>query len=139
MNYNLNHKICVIGCGNWGRNHIRTLYELNALGGIVDSNELTLKYTKGKYPSIPTYKTVSKALETNDYFGYVVATPAESHYEIVLYIINAGCHVLVEKPVTLQIEEVLHLKKCAEASEVNLMAGHVMLFYPAIQKGNRTK
>ena len=64
----------------------------------------------------------------------MVATPAESHYEIALVIINAGCHVLVEKPVTLQIEEVMHLKKCAEASGVNLMAGHVLLFHPAIQK-----
>ena len=134
MNYQINYKICVIGSGNWGRNHIRTLHELSALGGIVDSNEHTLKYTREKYPSIPTYNTVSKALETNDYSGYVVATPAETHYDITLKIINAGCHVLVEKPVTLQIEEVLDLKKCAEASGVNLMAGHVLLFHPAIQK-----
>ena len=41
-----NIAICVVGCGNWGRNHILTLHEFGILGGIVDSNEENLKNLK---------------------------------------------------------------------------------------------
>ena len=36
------NKVCVIGAGYWGKNHIRTLFELGSLGGIVDSDSKTL-------------------------------------------------------------------------------------------------
>ena len=40
----MNHKkICVIGAGNWGKNHIKTLNQINSLGGIVDVNRVILK------------------------------------------------------------------------------------------------
>ena len=129
-----NSAICVVGCGNWGRNHIHTLHELDILVGIVDSNEETLKNFKITYPSILVFNTVLAAIESNKFTGFVVATPAETHYEISMEIINAGHHVLVEKPVTLKIEEARSLKETAEAQHVNLMAGHVLLFHPAIQK-----
>ena len=47
---------------------------------------------------------------------------------------NSGCHVLVEKPVTLNSKEVSHMKQTAEIVKVNFMAGHVLLFHPAIKK-----
>ena len=31
-------KVCVVGAGYWGKNHIRTLSKLGALGGIVETN-----------------------------------------------------------------------------------------------------
>jgi len=43
-------KICVIGAGRWGQNHIRTLSQLGNLGGIVESNFSTLKEFSIKYP-----------------------------------------------------------------------------------------
>ena len=39
----MNKMVCVIGTGYWGKNHIKTLYKLNALGGVVDLNNNTLK------------------------------------------------------------------------------------------------
>ena len=39
-------KICVVGAGDWGQNHIKTLLELDALGGIVDVNR---KQRKNRY------------------------------------------------------------------------------------------
>ena len=128
------NKVCVIGAGDWGKNHINTLYELDSLGGMADSSEKIRNYFKTKYPSISIFKKVSDAINSGDFAGYVVSTPAETHYEIALEIINAGCHVLVEKPVTLTIEEVYSLKEAAKSQHVNLMAGHVLLFHPAIQK-----
>ena len=127
-------KVCVVGAGEWGKNHIRTLFELGALGGIVDNKVEIRENFQTMYPSISVFHKVSEALQEGEYEGYVVATPAETHYKIALEIINAGYHVLVEKPVTLKIDEVNSLKNNAEARNVNLMAGHILLFHPAIQK-----
>ena len=45
-----NKKVCVVGAGHWGKNHIRTLHSLNALGGIVDINRDVLLSFKDNYP-----------------------------------------------------------------------------------------
>ena len=45
-------KICVIGAGRWGKNHIRTLSQLGNLGGIVESNSNYLKCLHEEYPDI---------------------------------------------------------------------------------------
>jgi UDP-2-acetamido-3-amino-2,3-dideoxy-glucuronate N-acetyltransferase len=63
-----------------------------------------------------------------------VATPAETHYELSKGIIEANKHVLVEKPFTLNIENAEELVKLADDNNVNIMAGHVLLFHPAIIK-----
>ena len=134
MKNKLRPKIGVVGCGNWGINHIRTLYQLDALSGVIEKNKDTLDDIKNMYPGILVFDKLADAILSTDISAYVVATPAETHYEVAMEIINAGCHVLIEKPVSLKIDEAYNLKKCAEDKNVNLMAGHVMLFHPAIKK-----
>ena len=41
-----NHNICVVGAGNWGRNHIRTLYQLNSLGAVVEKDTQATSFIK---------------------------------------------------------------------------------------------
>ena len=48
-------KVCVVGGGNWGKNHVKTLHELNSLGGIVDKDRSLLKNYKKKYPYLDTF------------------------------------------------------------------------------------
>ena len=64
--------ICVIGGGYWGKNHIKTLYELGCLGGIVDSDKKTVKSYKDKYKKILLFDSFDKALEGNQFDGYVL-------------------------------------------------------------------
>ena len=59
---NIIGKVCVIGAGRWGKNHIRTLYELGELGGVVDSNKKALNEIKEIYPTIPMFLNVSEAI-----------------------------------------------------------------------------
>ena len=75
-----NKQICVIGGGRWGENHIRTLYEMENLGAVVDMNTVRLKELKDKY-GMATYTDLDDALRYG-YDGYVVSTSAETHYEI---------------------------------------------------------
>ena len=129
----MNKKICVIGSGYWGKNHIKTLEKIGALGGIVDLNENILKELKDTYPNIETYSKVEDAL-TDNYDGYVIATPATTHFEIAKMVISSEKHVLIEKPMTLSTEDALELVRLSEKKKVNVLVGHVILFHPAITK-----
>jgi len=131
---NRHNQICVVGAGNWGKNHIRTLNDLKLLGGIVDYNQDSLSYFAEKYPNILIYNNLDDALMNDDFRGFTVATPANTHYEIAKKIITSGKHVLVEKPLTLDIRDAENLVKLATNYCVNLMVGHLLLFHPAIIK-----
>ena len=50
--------ICVVGAGRWGRNHIRTLFDLNALGAVVDKNKNTLKAISKKFPNCELFSAL---------------------------------------------------------------------------------
>jgi len=126
-------RICVVGAGRWGKNHIRTLHELGFLAGIVEADSDTRDVFRGKHPEAKTFATVREAIE-EDFDGFTVATPAETHFKIAEFIITHKKHVLVEKPLTLKASEARRLKELAEENGVNLMVGHLLLFHPAIRK-----
>ena len=90
-------KVCVVGAGHWGKNHIRTLYELDALGGIVENNTVLLQEISKSYPNVESYPSLEDALKNDDFAGFTVATPAETHFELSKVIIEANKHVLVDK------------------------------------------
>ena len=54
----IDNKICVVGGGHWGKNHIRTLNDLGYLGGIVDSRIETIKTFKQQYPNIYYFQKI---------------------------------------------------------------------------------
>ena len=127
------NKICVIGAGYWGKNHIHTLNELGLLGGIVDNDQSLLGNFRNKYPGVKTFVNINEVIKEN-FDGFTVATPVKTHYEIAKYLIEHGNHVLVEKPITINVREAKELKILADKQNVNLMVGHVLLFHPAIMK-----
>jgi len=129
----MNKKICVVGAGRWGKNHIKTLQELGCVAGIVEADPDTRNGFQDKYPEVKTFATIRDAIK-EDFDGFTVATPPETHFEIAEFIITHKKHVLVEKPLTLKASEARRLKELAEENNVNLMVGHLLLFHPAIRK-----
>ena len=130
----LSKNVCVVGAGYWGKNHIRILHELGFLGGIVESNKETLNRFAEQYPDVKGFLSLDEALQDKSFLGFTVATPAKTHYPVAKQAMEAGKHVLVEKPFALEkkhAEELIHL---SEKNNVNLMVGHVLLFHPAIKK-----
>lgn len=128
----MNKKICVIGGGRWGKNHIKTLYQLGSLEGIVESNTERLNELLNEFP-VKGFSSLDDALSFG-FDGYTIAAPAPLHFSIAKQLIEKGQHVLVEKPLTLSADESLQLVKLAEKNHVQLMVGHVLLFHPAIRK-----
>ena len=92
--------ICVVGAGRWGKYHIKTLFDLNALGAVVDKNKNTLKAISKKFPNCELYSDLDdNVIEKFD--GFVIATEPAFHFELAKKVILGSKPVLVEKPLTL--------------------------------------
>ncbi len=129
----MSKRICVIGGGRWGQNHIKTLSQLGCLAAIADENERRIQELAALYPQAQVFTSCDAAINAA-FDAYVVATPAETHYEIGKKILSKGISVLIEKPMTLLAERSRELVELARQNGAQLMVGHVLLFHPAIRK-----
>jgi len=128
-----NYKVCVVGAGKWGINHIHTLDNLKSLGGIVDKDKTVIQNLIIDYPDCEFFDNLDDALNQG-FDGFTIATPPITHFEIAKKIINSGFHVLVEKPLTLNLKDAIELNDLAKQKNINLMVGHLLLFHPAFIK-----
>ena len=124
------YKICVVGAGPWGLNHIRTLQKIGSLGGVVDSDNSTLDGVQKAFPLCSTFLSIDESFK-KVFVAYIVATPPKSHFLIAKRIIEKKRHLLIEKPITLDLNEAKELNKLAKKNNVSLMVGHLLLFHPA--------
>ncbi len=125
-------KICVIGGGRWGENHIRTLFQMGSLAGIVEADPPRLDKLLAKYPA-QGFTQIEAALQQG-YDGYILATPAETHHPLGKMLLEKGLSVLIEKPMALSSAHSQELLKIAKRTKARLMVGHLLLFHPAIRK-----
>ena len=128
-------RICVVGAGKWGSNHIKSLHKLDALGGIVDSDMSKLDQFKALDNNLVFCKSLDESF-ANNFDGYIVATPTSTHFTIAKQIIMNSKPLLVEKPLTLSLKEGKKIEKLLLSEDVKLIVGHLLLFHPAIQKIN---
>ena len=97
--------VAVIGGGYWGKNLVRNFYNLDSLKLVSDKNETILSEYKDQYKGIETCLALADVLSNDDIRGVVIATPAETHFNIARESLFAGKHVFVEKPLVLRAEE----------------------------------
>jgi UDP-2-acetamido-3-amino-2,3-dideoxy-glucuronate N-acetyltransferase len=126
--------ICVVGCGYWGKNLIRTFGALNCLHSICDSDHSALAQFAGEYPAIQGYSSFTDALDDPDLDALVIATPAEHHYWMGMAALEAGKHVLIEKPLALEPEDGIEMVESARENDRILMVGHLLRYHPAVEK-----
>jgi len=126
--------VAVVGSGYWGKNLVRNFNELSALHTICDSNPETLRCFKEKYPDKEFQTSLEIVLQNPDIDAVVIATPAETHFELTKKTLLAGKHAFVEKPLALVVSEAEELQKLALNRNLKLMVGHILLYHPAIIK-----
>lgn len=127
-------KIAVIGAGSWGSNYVRIFFKLGVLAAVADSKESIRKNLKENYPDVTVTAYYEEILKNPCIDGVIVATPAFTHYKITKNALKSGKDVLVEKPMTLSVEEAQELVLIADKMDRVLMVGHLLLYKPAVQK-----
>ncbi|HEX2786859.1 MAG TPA: Gfo/Idh/MocA family oxidoreductase [Ignavibacteria bacterium] len=128
--------LAIIGCGKWGMNHVKTANgvlkeNFKIVCDNFASNEAKIKEVS---PSVKFTTDLKKVLNNPDINAVIIATPAETHYEIGKQCLEQGKNVLIEKPITLHSNEAQELIDIAKKQNLKLMVGHVLLYHPAILK-----
>ncbi len=126
--------VAVVGAGYWGKNLVRNFNELGVLHTICDSDPAILKTFKDKYPGKEFQSSFQVVLQNPDINAVIIATPAETHFEMVKSALFASKHVFVEKPLAMIVSEAEALHQLAIRQNLKLMVGHILLYHPAIIK-----
>ena len=123
----------LIGLGRMGRYHLNLYDELPniTLTAICDANEDILNDVCERVNVFST-KDYTKIMDKVD--AVTIAAPTQFHYEIAKYCLNAGKHVLVEKPITTNLSQAEDLFNIAESKNLILNIGHVERFNGAVQE-----
>lgn len=126
----------VIGAGRWGMNHIRTANQVfgKNFKTVCDFNPAAELKVKEISEHISFTSDFDAFLNDSQINAVVIATPAETHFEVAKKCLMAGKNILVEKPITLYTSEAEELIKIAEEKNLKLMVGHILLFHPAVIK-----
>lgn len=126
--------IAVVGAGTWGRNIVRNFYNLNALNTVCDIDDDNLNAVYNDYLGIKLTKSFDDVISNPEIKAVCIVTPSHTHFKLVKAALEAGKHVYVEKPISTIAKEAQDLKNLAEAKNLKLMVGHLLLYHPAVNR-----
>jgi predicted dehydrogenase len=129
-----NPRVAVFGCGGWGKNIVRTLARIDAVGAVVDPSEAGRRTAAELAPGVPVHADPAAVLGDPGIDAVMIATPAETHYQQAVGAIEAGKDVYCEKPLTIDLGQARDLVRRARAADRILMVGHLLEYHPAILK-----
>ena len=135
--------VAVIGAGYWGRKVIREYARLSKsdsdlnLFAICDLSDRNLKYCKENFDVSYLTDDYKEVLSLPDVDAVDICTPNETHYQICVDALEAGKHVLVEKPMTLNVDEAFRLVELAKEKGLVLSVGHIFRFNNALKEVKR--
>ena len=122
-------RVAVVGCGRWGRNHVRNYAELGALAGVVDADASLAAEQAGRY-GVPAL-SFEAALSDESIEGLVFALPPAQNLPLGSRALEAGKHLFVEKPLALSVADGERLCEIARHHDRRLMVGHILQYHPA--------
>lgn len=128
--------IGVIGYGYWGPNLVRNFMQTNGaqVKMICDANPTQLARASKRYPGINLTPNAGNLINSPQIDAVAIATPVSTHYQIALAALQAGKHVLVEKPMTATAQEAEHLIEEAAKRNLVLMVDHTFVYTGAVRK-----
>ncbi len=116
----------LIGCGAWGSHHARVIAgtagaQLAAIAEQAEGNRATAKTS---HPAVSVYGDYHEMLRREKLDAVDIVLPPHLHFEAARAALEAGCHVLLEKPMCLQLEDCDQLIALARAKDRHLAIGH---------------
>lgn len=124
-----------IGVGYWGPNLLRNLVANKAcrVERVVDRAKDRRDYVKNLYPRIQVSEEIQDIVGDQAINAVVIATPVKTHYDLAKTMLNAGKHVLVEKPMATTVAQIEDLQSLAKNNNLVAMVGHTFLYNAAVR------
>ncbi len=126
-------RVAVIGVGHLGEYHVQKYKAIPnvELVGVVDANADRADEIAGRY-EIAAYSNHEKILGMVD--AVSLAVPTEMHFEVAKDVLSKGVHLLIEKPITYEIEPADIMVAMAREKGLVFQVGLVERFNPAVVK-----
>jgi len=126
-------RLGLIGAGQWGKAYIRTVNQLPdvCLMRLCSSNPESRTLAPTECQITDDWRSL---VESEDLDGVIIATPPALHAEIAIASLKAGLPVMVEKPMTVKIEEAVKIHETALETGTPILVDHTHLFQPAYRR-----
>jgi predicted dehydrogenase len=126
----------VVGCGYWGTNYVRLFGELPESRVLVacDAQPQRLQEVGRRFPGVILTTSIEQMLAVPGLSAVVVCTDATTHYRVARPCLEAGKHVLIEKPIATTAADAEGLSALADAEGLTLMVGHTFLYNAGIRR-----
>ena len=124
----------LVGLGYWGPNLARNFDHLADLAWLCDVDEELRASFAARYPRARVTADYAEMLADPELDAVVIATPVPTHYALAKQALEAGKHVLVEKPPAMKGAEMDELVALAAERDLVLMPGHLLLYHPGVRK-----
>ncbi|MGB9184338.1 MAG: Gfo/Idh/MocA family oxidoreductase [Solirubrobacteraceae bacterium] len=129
-------RVALIGLGYWGPNYARVLSEVSdaELVAACDSSPQALEFISARYPGTHAARTPDEIFENDEIDAVIIATPTSTHHGLALAALEAGKHVLCEKPLATTVAECDELILASDRARRILAVGHTFIFNPAVRQ-----
>ncbi|MBP2666478.1 MAG: oxidoreductase domain protein [Firmicutes bacterium] len=123
-------KTAVIGCGGWGPNLLNVFFSNTEtqLKWMCDLSAPRLEFLKQTFHDVLATTDYQEILNDPKVDLVAIATPVDSHYPLAKAALEAGKHVLVEKPMTASVAHAEELIALAEKKGLLLATDHVLVY-----------
>jgi predicted dehydrogenase len=124
----------VIGYGYWGPNLARNIAASSELRleAVCDRDTVQLGLFRKRYPYARAVSELDAVLGDPSIEAVVIATSPPTHHSLAKRALEAGKHVLVEKPLATRVDDARELARIAAANDRVLMPGHTFIYSPAV-------
>jgi predicted dehydrogenase len=128
--------VAVVGAGYWGPNLVRNFHasEEWSVRCVVEPDRARRERLLRLYPGVPGYPAIDAALDDARVDAVALATPPRTHHALAARAIDAGKHVLVEKPLAERYSDADDLCLRARRAERRLMTDHTFLYTGSVEK-----
>jgi predicted dehydrogenase len=128
-------RVGVLGAGSLGKEHVRIYADLARAGlveftGVYDILPESARRMSEKY-GVRAFSSLAEAAESSDALS--VVTPTRTHFDLAKTLLDQGCHVLLEKPMTDNAAQASELVQLAQQAGCVLQVGHVERFNPVFK------
>ncbi|MFX0194931.1 MAG: Gfo/Idh/MocA family protein [Candidatus Hodarchaeota archaeon] len=127
--------IAQIGVGYWGPNLLRNLVANKrcSVKTAVDLSSARRDYVRGLYPTVQVTDDLDQVFQDPEIDGVVIATPVATHFDLAMKALEAGKHILVEKPLARNVAQVEQIGNLSDDKNLVVMVGHTFLYNTAVR------
>jgi predicted dehydrogenase len=129
-------ELAVVGLGYWGPNIVRNGLENQRITTVhaFDINPNRRDFIKKRYRNVEVHDTYDTILKDDRIEGVAIVTPVSKHFELAQKALEAGKHIIVEKPFTATVREADALIDLAEKKGLVILVDHTFIYTSAVRK-----